>query len=72
MGVYNDFSGFSINGDIDVSLDSIATTFVNSIQPTQIADYGNKKPLFMSCLEFYKSKELDKFVKKLAKETPKF
>ncbi|MBV4356353.1 T6SS amidase immunity protein Tai4 family protein [Pinibacter aurantiacus] len=70
--VLMEMSNYAIMKERSGKMDSIAKAFVNSIQPTQIADYENKKPLFLRCLEFYKSKELDKFVKKLAKETPKF
>lgn len=44
-----------------------AKKFVDSIEPSPIVDFGNKKAIILSCIEKYKSKELDKFIKSMPK-----
>jgi len=44
-----------------------AKKFVETIQPSPIEDLGNKKAIISSCIDKYKSKELDKFIKSMDK-----
>ena len=44
-----------------------AKKFVETIEPSPIEDLGNKKAIILSCIEKYKSKELDKFIKSMDK-----
>jgi hypothetical protein len=44
-----------------------AKKFVETIEPSPIVDLGNKKAVVLSCIEKYKSKELDKFIKSMDK-----
>jgi len=44
-----------------------AKKFVETIEPSPIEDLGNKKAIISSCIDKYKSKELDKFVKSMDK-----
>lgn len=51
-------------------LDSLAKKMLNSITPTQVADYEGRKPILMSCIEYYESKELKREIFKILK-TPR-
>lgn len=42
-----------------------AKKFAETIEPSPIVDLGNKKAIILSCIEKYKSKELDKFIKSM-------
>lgn len=44
-----------------------ARKFVETIEPSPIADLGNKRAIILSCIEKYKSKELDKFIMSMDK-----
>jgi hypothetical protein len=44
-----------------------AKKFVETIEPSPIVDLGNKRAVILSCIEKYKSKELDKFIKSMDK-----
>jgi len=44
-------------------IDSISKNAADSIHPSIIADYGDKKPILLDCITFYKSKKLDSLVK---------
>ncbi|MDH5413295.1 MAG: hypothetical protein OEW87_04095 [Flavobacteriaceae bacterium] len=48
-------------------LDSIAKAYAKSIPKSQIDDLNNKIPLISSCLEFYRSKELDSLIRNLSR-----
>ncbi|NRF40706.1 T6SS amidase immunity protein Tai4 family protein [Pedobacter foliorum] len=48
-------------------LDSLAMKMLNSITPTQVADYEGRKPILMSCIEYYESKELKREITKILK-----
>lgn len=43
-------------------LDSLSKKFALSIQPSQIQDYSNRKPIIAKCFEFSKSNEIDSIV----------
>lgn len=49
------------------AVEEYAKNFVETIEPSLIVDLGNKKAVILSCIEKYKSKELDKFIKSLDK-----
>lgn len=49
------------------AVEEYAKKFVETIEPSLIVDLGNKKAVILSCIEKYKSKELDKFIKSLDK-----
>ena len=44
-----------------------ASSFVETIEPSPIMDHGGKRTVISSCIDKYKSKELDKFVKSMDK-----
>ena len=44
-----------------------AKRFVETIEPSPIEDLGNKKAIILNCIEKYKSKEVDKFIKSMDK-----
>ena len=44
-----------------------AKDFIETIEPSPIRDYGNRRPVISTCIDKYKSKELDKFIKSLDK-----
>lgn len=44
-----------------------AKKFVETIEPSPIEDLGYKKAIILSCIEKYKSKELEKFIKSMDK-----
>jgi len=46
-------------------LDSLALHKLNSITPTQVADYGEAKPILMRCIEYYESQELKTEIRKI-------
>lgn len=52
-------------GGVYDQLDSIALDASNKITVSRISDYGDGKPIVFDCLQFYRSKELDAFVKSL-------
>ena len=42
-----------------------AKSYIETIEPSPIEDLGNRKAIIASCIEEYKSKELDIFIKQL-------
>ena len=50
--------------EIYKSIDSLALKQSKKIQPTQIEDYENKRPIIAKCLEFSRSKEIDSLIEK--------
>lgn len=42
-----------------------AKSFIDTIDPSPIEDLGNRKAIILSCIEKYKSKDLDNFIKQL-------
>lgn len=42
-----------------------AKSFIETIAPSPIEDLGNRKAIIASCIEKYKSKDLDNFIKQL-------
>ncbi len=67
--VYNDFVDYTLgNTPIGRKLDSLANKEISSIKPLEIVDYDGEKAIFMSCLNYYNSKELRVEIKKLVKE----
>jgi hypothetical protein len=67
--VYNDFVEYSLgNTYIGRKLDSLANKKVAGIMPSPIADHGNKKAIFMHCLDYYNSDELKFEIRKFTKE----
>jgi hypothetical protein len=65
QGVYFDILRYSPEAFQEVK--DYAKKFVETIEPSPIEDLGNKKAIVLSCIEKYKSKELDKFIKSLDK-----
>ncbi|AMM51650.1 hypothetical protein TH61_11340 [Rufibacter sp. DG15C] len=51
-----------------LKLDSLAQEASNRITPSVISDHEGKSFVLLNCLNFYRSKELDKFVKALMSE----
>lgn len=65
-GVYMDFSQHTLAfHGTSQKLDSLARLVADSIQPSQIADYGGKKAVMLDCIEFYNSELLKKNVKQI-------
>ena len=50
-----------------LEINAYAKRFVETIEPSPITDYGMRKPIISACIDRYKSKELDKFIKSLDK-----
>lgn len=48
-------------------LDSLAKKMLSSITVTQVDDYEGRKPILLSCIEYYESKELKKEIRKILK-----
>lgn len=48
-------------------IDTIATAHALTITKTEIGDYGERRPVLASCMQFYKSKYLDSVVRTLDK-----
>jgi len=44
-----------------------AKKFVETIEPSPIEDFGNKRAITLSCIDKYKSKELEKFIENMDK-----
>lgn len=44
------------------AIDSLATEKAKSIQPTQISDYKDKKPVIMRCLEYRRNLDVKKIL----------
>lgn len=42
-----------------------AKSYIETIAPSPIEDLGNRKAIIASCIEKYKSKDLDNFIKQL-------
>lgn len=66
QAIYIDITGYYNTGDNNIykAIDSLASIAVNSIEPTQIADYEGRKPYMKSCIEFSKSKALDSLIRR--------
>jgi hypothetical protein len=58
--VLMDLSEYIIPIDVKSKVDSSAHKFIDSIVPLQPGDYGNKTGVLYRCLEFGRSKELQK------------
>lgn len=65
QGVYFDILRYSPEAFQEAK--DYAKKFVETIEPSPIEDLGNKKAIILSCIEKYKSKELDKFIKSMDK-----
>jgi hypothetical protein len=52
-------------------IDSSARAYVASIPEPQILDYKSQKPYIASCLEFWRSEQLDLFIKDLLSQEKK-
>lgn len=48
-------------------VENYAIRFIETIEPSPIEDLGNKKAIISKCIEKYKSKELDTFIKSMDK-----
>lgn len=44
-----------------------AKKIVETIEPSPIVDLGNKRAVILNCIEKYRSKELDRFIKSMDK-----
>ena len=53
--------------DLTESIDKMAQSAVDSIKPSQIGDYGNKKPIIIHCVTFMNSKPVADTVRKYLK-----
>lgn len=62
MGIYFNITDYG-SDKIYNAVDSAAKQAVSQINPSQIADYGGKKPYMLSCIEFSKSKKLDSLIR---------
>ncbi|TWI86640.1 hypothetical protein LX66_3902 [Chitinophaga japonensis] len=60
--IYFDLAGYP--PDVVMAVDSLSKEVGRAIKPTQIADYGDKKPITFRCFEWYKSSALDSLVKR--------
>lgn len=65
QGVYFDILRYSPEAFQEVK--DYAKKFVETIEPSPIQDLGNKRAIISSCIDKYKSKELDKFIKSMDK-----
>ena len=48
-------------------IQAYARKFIKAIEPSPIVDLGNKRAIISSCIEKYKSKEIDEFIKSMNK-----
>jgi len=65
QGVYFDILRYSPKAFQEVK--DYAKKFVETIESSPIVDLGNKRAIISSCIEKYKSKEVDKFIKSMDK-----
>lgn len=65
QAVYFDITGYAPEAFQEVK--EYAKKFVDTIEPSIIEDLGHKKAIILQCIEKYKSKEVDKFIKSLDK-----
>ena len=65
QAVYFDILSYSPEAFQEVK--DYAKKFVETIKPSEIVDLGNKRAVILTCIEKYKSKELDKFIKSMDK-----
>lgn len=63
--VYFDITNYATDAFQDVKV--YARNFVDTIQPPIAEGFGDKKAIVLKCIEKYKSKEVDKFIKSLDK-----
>lgn len=64
-GVYREIAGYGFE-TYDM-IDSLAQKVADSIKPSQIFDHNGKKAIEMNCIAFYRSRQLDSFVKVIIK-----
>ena len=65
QAVYFDILSYSPEAFQEVR--DYAKKFVETIKPSAIVDLGNKRTVILTCIEKYKSKELNKFIKSMDK-----
>ena len=65
QGVYFDILRYSPEAFQEVK--DYAKKFVETIETSPVEDLDNKKAIVLRCIEKYKSKELDKFIKSMDK-----
>jgi hypothetical protein len=68
LGIYDELTNGTISdGRIAHYLDSLVKKEVNSISPSDIPGANHGKVIFMSCIDYYNSKELHNDIKKVMK-----
>jgi len=65
ISVLYDLSGYSIDLSHRKQIDNLTATIVNEIRSLQPADYGNRKPVIYTCLQYYKGEKLRHLIKTL-------
>ncbi len=67
IAVLYDISGYNIDLLNRKQIDSLTSIVLNEIRPLQPADYGNRKPVIYTCLQYYKGKKLNALVRSMKK-----